>query len=126
MQRRPGYQTLIQRTRRRKVLDGTHARRSSMRLSGGREKTDAARIQVMNRNVDNSARAALSKFLINSEIPVRQLAELAIANATSVRSFCSGEHKELVIIADLLLECARKIVECWIIASGREAFAQEL
>jgi hypothetical protein len=82
----------------------------------------------MNRKVDNSARAALSRFLIDSEIPVRQLAELAIANATSVRTFYSGqrEHKELVIVADLLLECARKIVECWIIASGRDALAQEL
>ena len=84
--------------------------------------------RVMNRNVDNSARAALSKFLIDSEIPVRQLAELAIANATCVSTFCSGEREqeELVILADLLLECARKIVECWIIASGRDALAQEL
>jgi hypothetical protein len=67
---------------------------------------DAARVQVMNRKVDNSAHAALSRFLIDSEIPVRQLAELATANATSVRTFYSGEreHKELVIVADLLLE----------------------
>ena len=81
----------------------------------------------MNRNVD-SARAALNRFLVDSEIPVRQLAELAIANATSVRIFCSGErdHKELVVLADLLLDCARKIVECWIIASGRDALAHEL
>jgi hypothetical protein len=82
----------------------------------------------MNRKVDNSAHAALSRFLIDSEIPVRQLAELATANATSVRTFYSGEreHRELIIVADLLLECARKIVECWIIASGRDALAQEL
>jgi hypothetical protein len=82
----------------------------------------------MNRNVDNSARAALSRFLIDTESPVRQLAELAIANATSVRTLCSGEreNKEFLILADLLLECARKIVECWIVASGRDAFAQEL
>jgi hypothetical protein len=82
----------------------------------------------MNRSGDNSARAAPSRFLIDSEIPVRQLAELAIANSTSVRTFCSDgrDHKELVILADLLLECARKIVECWIIASGRDALAQEL
>ena len=82
----------------------------------------------MNRKVDNSAHAALSRFLIDSEIPVRQLAELAIANATSVRTLRSGEreHTELLVLADLLLECARKIVECWIVASGRDAFAQEL
>jgi hypothetical protein len=84
------------------------------------------RVQVMNRNVDDSARADLNRFLIDSEIPVRELAELATANWTAVRSFCSGEreHKELVILADLLLERARKIVECWIIASGRAALAQ--
>jgi hypothetical protein len=81
----------------------------------------------MNRNVDNSARD-LSQFLIDSEVPVRELAELAIANWAAVRRFCSGEHerKELVILADLLLERARKIVECWIIASGRAASAPEL
>jgi hypothetical protein len=82
----------------------------------------------MNCNLNNSACAALSRFLIDSEIPVRKLAELAIANRTLVTNCCLSEreHAELVIFADLILECARKLVECWMIASGRAALAQEL
>jgi hypothetical protein len=80
----------------------------------------------MNRDVDDSAQATLGRFLIESEIPVRELAELAIANWMAARNLCSDERgrKDLIVLAELLLECGRKIVECWTTVSRRAALAR--
>jgi hypothetical protein len=73
----------------------------------------------MNHDAEVSALATLKRFLIDSEIPVRELAELAFANWMTAGSFCADkrERSESAILADLILKRARKIVECWTAAS---------
>ena len=72
------------------------------------------------------ARHPQSDFWSNSEIPVRELAELAFANWIAARSFCADERErsEWALLADLILKRARKIVESWTAASERAASSQ--
>jgi Recombinase len=67
------------------------------------------------------ALATLKGFLVDSEIPVRELAELAFANWIAARSVCADERErsEWALLADLILRRARKIVESWTAASER-------
>ena len=80
----------------------------------------------MNHDAEVRALATLKRFLIDSEIPVRELAELAFANWIAARSFCADERerREWALLADLILKRARKIVESWTAASERAASAQ--
>ena len=67
----------------------------------------------MNHDAEVRALATLKRFLIDLEIPVRELAELAFANWIAARSFCADERErsEWALLADLILKRARKIVE---------------
>ena len=80
----------------------------------------------MNHDAEVRALANLKRFLIDSEIPVRELAELAFANWIAARSFCADERErsEWALLADLILKRARKIAESWIAASERAASSQ--
>ena len=74
----------------------------------------------MNHDAEVSALATLKRFLIDSEIPVRELAELAFANWIAARSFCADERErsEWALLADLILKRGRKIVESWTAATS--------
>jgi hypothetical protein len=84
----------------------------------------------MNHDAEVRALATLKGFLVDSEIPVRELAELAFANWIAARSVCADEREriEWALLADLILRRARKIVEsrarnhC----AGRQALARDL
>jgi hypothetical protein len=67
----------------------------------------------------------LNWFLIDLEIPVREMAELAIANWMAAQSFGADQNdrRDLAILADQLLERARKTQECRTIASRCAASA---
>jgi len=75
----------------------------------------------MNHDAEVRALATLKGFLVDSEIPVRELAELAFANWIAARSVCADERErsEWALLADLILRRARKIVESWTAASER-------
>ena len=47
----------------------------------------------MNHDAEVRALATLKRFLIDSEIPVRELAELSFANWIAARSFCADERE---------------------------------
>ena len=80
----------------------------------------------MNHDAEVRALATLKRFLIDSETPVRELAELAFANWIAARSFCADERErsEWALFADQILKLARKIVESWTTASERAASSQ--
>jgi hypothetical protein len=67
----------------------------------------------------------LNWFLIDQEIPVREMVELATANWMAAQSFGAGEYggRDLAILADQLLEQARKTQEYWTLASRCAASA---
>jgi hypothetical protein len=64
----------------------------------------------MNHDAEVRALATFKRFLIDSEIPVRELAELAFANWIAARSFCADERErsEWALLADLILKRATK------------------
>ena len=64
----------------------------------------------MNHDAEVRALATLKRFLIDLEIPVRELAELAFANWIAARSFCADERdrSEWALIADLILKTCEK------------------
>ena len=74
----------------------------------------------MNHDAEVRALATLKGFLVDSEIPVRELAELAFANWIAARSVCADERErsEWALLADLILRRARKIVESWTAAAS--------
>jgi hypothetical protein len=80
----------------------------------------------MKHDAEVRALAPLKRFLIDSETPVRELAELAFANWIAARSFCADERErsEWALFADQILKLARKIVESWTTASERAASSQ--
>jgi hypothetical protein len=82
----------------------------------------------MNHDAEIRALATLKRFLVDSEIPVRELAELAFANWIAARSFCADERErsEWALLADLILKHTRKIVESWTAASERVAASSQL
>jgi len=47
----------------------------------------------MDHDAEVRALATLERFLIDSEIPVRELAELSFANWIAARSFCADERE---------------------------------
>jgi hypothetical protein len=61
----------------------------------------------------------LNWFLIDQEVPVSELVELATAKWLAAQSFGSDQkyRRDLAILADQLLEHARKTHECWTLAS---------
>jgi hypothetical protein len=73
----------------------------------------------------HSDEPALNWFLIDLEIPVREMVELAIANWMATQRFGADQtdRGDLPILADQLLEQARKTQECWSIASRCAALA---
>jgi hypothetical protein len=73
----------------------------------------------------HSDEPTLNWFLIDLEIPVREMAELAIANWMATQRFGADQtdRGDLAILADQLLEHARKTQECWSIASRCAALA---
>jgi hypothetical protein len=68
----------------------------------------------MNRNDQAKARPTLW-FLADSEIAAREMVELAVANCMATRRFGVDDHErgDLAILADQLLDDARKAEECW-------------
>jgi hypothetical protein len=58
---------------------------------------------------------ALNWFLIDLEIPVSEMVELATANWMAAQRFGAGQtdRGDLAILADQLLEHPRKTQECW-------------
>ena len=80
----------------------------------------------MNHDAEVRALATLKGFLVDSEIPVRELAELAFANWIAARSSYADERErsEWALLADLILKRARKIAESWTAASERAASSQ--
>jgi len=57
-------------------------------------------------------------FVVNQEVPVREMVELATANWLAAQSFgAQSDRGDLAILTDILLEDARKARECWSIAS---------
>ena len=80
----------------------------------------------MDHDAEVRALANLKRFLIDSEIPVRELAELSFANWIAARRFCADERErsEWALLADLILKRARKIAESWTAASERAASSQ--
>lgn len=67
----------------------------------------------------------LNWFLIELEIPVREMVELATANWMAAQTFGAdhNDRGDLAILADQLLEHARKTQECWGLASRCAASA---
>ena len=60
-----------------------------------------------------------NRFLIELEIPLREMVELAMANWLASRRFGADcpECKELTDLTDQLLEQATRMEVCWTIAS---------
>jgi hypothetical protein len=76
---------------------------------------------LMNRNKGPT----LNWFLIDLEIPVREMVELATANWMAAQSFGADQNDrgDLAILSDQLLEHARRTQECWTIANRCAASA---
>src|SRR5271163_4988866 len=77
---------------------------------------------LMDRNEKARARATLW-FLADSEIAAREMVELAVANCMAARHFGADDHErgDLAILAERLLDDARKTEECW--TTGNECAA---
>ena len=72
----------------------------------------------MNHN-DGRNDAPFNSFLVDSEIVVREMVELAVANWMSSQNHGGDDYErsELEILAGQLLEETRKLQECWTTAS---------
>ncbi len=65
----------------------------------------------------NAPAPSINWFLVDQEIPVREMFQLALANWIAAKSFGAHGRSELGILTDQLLEDAREMQEYWTIAS---------
>jgi len=79
--------------------------------------SDRASALMIDNDEENARAPSINWFLVDQEIPVREMFQLALDNWIAAQSFGAYGRLELTILSHQLLEDAREMQEYWTIAS---------